>query len=97
MHSIFNHQIELDADGVHATGEIYNVTTLGRAASSIVDTWYGRYLDRYEQRGGEWRIMHRVCVHHGTTSAPFEPMMPNVSLYRDGGFDRRSSGRPIGP
>jgi hypothetical protein len=97
MHSIFNHQIELDADGVHASGEIYNVTSMGRVASPAIDTWYGRYLDRYEQRGGEWRILHRVCVHHGNTSALIEPMMVNATRYRDGAFDRGSSGRPIGP
>lgn len=98
MHSIYTHQIELDPDGLHARGEIYNITNLGRVDSNVIDTWYGRYLDLYEKRGDEWRILHRVCVHHGdTTSGEMAPMMNRASLYRGGEFDRRSSGRPIGP
>jgi hypothetical protein len=97
MHSISNHSIELDQDGVHAAGEIYNVSTLCRVDSGAIETWYGRYLDRYEQRADEWRIIHRVCVHHGTTSAELPPMEIDAASYTDGGFDRRRPGRPIGP
>jgi Protein of unknown function (DUF3010) len=50
MHCIFNHFIELDSDGIHARGELYNVTCLFRADSPILDTWHGRYLDEYEKR-----------------------------------------------
>ena len=97
MHSIYNHLVELDVDGTTARGEIYNVSTLCRADTGAIDTWYGRYLDRYEKRGDEWRIIHRVCVHHGTHTAPAEPMAIDASNYRDGSFDRPSAGRPIGP
>lgn len=97
MHSIHNHLIELDDDGVHGRGEIYNVTHLCRADTGAIDTWYGRYLDRYEKRGDEWRIIHRVCVHHGTETRSAEPMAIDTSNYRDGSFDRPADGRPIGP
>jgi ketosteroid isomerase-like protein len=97
MHSIYTHQIELDDDGVHARGEMYNVTHLCRADSGAIDTWYGRYLDRYEKRGDEWRIIHRVCVHNGTATAMFEPMPIDATNYRSGSFDRPADGRPIGP
>jgi hypothetical protein len=30
----------------------------------------GRYLDRHEQRGGEWRIAHRQAVYDWTTTQP---------------------------
>ncbi|MEM9035986.1 MAG: nuclear transport factor 2 family protein [Actinomycetota bacterium] len=97
MHSIFNHSIELGDDGASASGEIYNVSTLCRVDTGAIDTWYGRYLDRYERRAGEWRIIHRVCVHHGTASAELPSMDIDASGYRDGGFDRRTPGRPLGP
>lgn len=97
MHSIFTHQIELDADGVHARGEIYNITNLCRADTGDIDTWYGRYLDRYQKRGDEWRIIHRVCVHNGTETRAAAPMAMETAKYRDGSFDRPSGGRPIGP
>ncbi len=97
MHAIYNHVIELDDDGVSARGEIYNVTHLCRADDGAIDTWYGRYLDRYERRGEEWRIIHRVCVHHGTETRTGPPMELDTSNYRDGSFDRPSDGRPLGP
>lgn len=97
MHSIYNHTIELDDDGWHARGELYNITHLCRADTGAIDVWYGRYLDRYEKRGDDWRILHRVCVHHGDETSSPVPMAMDVSKYRDGGFDRPSSGRRIGP
>lgn len=97
MHSIYNHHIELDDDGVGARGEIYNVTNLCRAETGAIDTWYGRYLDRYEKRGAHWRIIHRVCVHHGTHTTSAAPMAIDTSNYRDGSFDRPADGRRIGP
>lgn len=97
LHTTLNHQIEFD-DDVHARGEIYNVTYLFRADEPTIETWYGRYLDRYEQRDGEWRIIHRVCVHEGSTSRPLdEPMPIEYARFRQGSFDRPSCGRPIGP
>ncbi len=98
MHTTTNHQIEVEPSGTAARGEIYNVTHLFQADHPTLDTWYGRYLDQYEKRGDEWRIIHRVCVHEGTTSRPIEtPMAIAADRFRQGDFDRQSPGRPIGP
>ena len=97
MHSIYNHQIEFDDDGVHARGEIYNISHLCRKDTGEVDTWYGRYLDRYEKRDGEWKIIERVCVHNGTQVIDAVPMPMQTVLYRGGAFDRPANGRPVGP
>ncbi|MEH6571102.1 MAG: nuclear transport factor 2 family protein [Halioglobus sp.] len=97
MHCIFNHSIELDSDGIHARGELYNVTYLFRADTPILDTWYGRYLDEYEKRGDEWRIIKRVCVHEGTTSGESPKMELDTEGFRQGSFDRPSSKRSVGP
>ncbi len=87
-HCIFNHHIELDDDGVHARGEIYNVTYLFQADADILDTWHGRYLDLYQKRDGEWRILERVCVHEGTHSQSVTPMQIDAAAFRQGSFDR---------
>lgn len=96
MHSIFNHVIELDS-GTEARGEIYNITSLCRADTGAIDTWYGRYLDRYEKRGDEWRIIHRVCSHNGTSTAQLPPMHIVADTFRQGDFDRPAHQRPLGP
>ncbi len=98
MHATTNHMIELGGDGVSATGQLYNVSTLMSADRTTINTWYGRYLDRYEKRGDEWRIIHRVCVHEGTTSEPVNaPMSIDAAAFRQGDADRSTPGRPIGP
>ena len=96
-HCILNHSIELDADGGGAYGEVYNVTYLFRKDEAVLDTWVGRYLDRYEKRDDEWRILERVCVHEGTHSTPTTAMAIDAGAFRQGSFDRPSVGRPIGP
>lgn len=96
-HCILNHHIELDADGVQACGEVYNVTYLFQKDDDVLDTWHGRYLDRYEKRQDEWRIIERVCVYEGSTSETFTRMEIESAKFRQGSFDRPSSGRRPGP
>lgn len=97
LHCIYNHVIDLDPDGVHARGELYNLTHLFRADGPVLESWFGRYLDTYEKRGDEWRILHRVCVHEGNTSETISPMQLDAARFRPGSFDRPSVGRPVGP
>ncbi|MEM1434589.1 MAG: nuclear transport factor 2 family protein [Pseudomonadota bacterium] len=94
-HCIFNHSIELSADQRSARGEIYNMTWL--RGTNHLDTWYGRYLDRYEKRGVEWRIIERVCVHEATHTQTRVPMDIDSDPFRQGSFDRATPGRPLGP
>ena len=98
MHTVFNHRVEIDDDGTHARGETYNIAYLFRGEERRLNTWYGRYLDTYERRGDEWRISHRVCVHHADTSELVpESMGIDASRFRQGDFDRPAMGRSIGP
>jgi hypothetical protein len=98
MHAIQNHTVDLDSDGFHARGEIYNVSYLQDAESEELAVWFGRYLDRYERRGHEWRIIERVCVHEGDRLFPDGAAMPIPSVqFRQGSFDRPAAGRPVGP
>lgn len=92
MHCILNHSIEL-TDETHATGELYNVTYLKRGEQ--LDTWWGRYLDRYECRAGRWAIVHRVCVHEWTSTRPLgDPMPIDAARFRPGNADRQVSFDP---
>jgi DUF971 family protein len=87
MHCVLNHAIDF-VDDTHATGEVYNVTYLLRAGRQL-DTWWGRYLDHYECRGGRWAIAHRVCVHEWTRSEPLGDAMPiEADRFRQGREDR---------
>ena len=97
MHTITNHLVELDDDGVHARGEAYNITWLQRPEGQL-DLWFGRYLDRYERRGEEWRIVERVCVHEGDRTLPAGTPMPiDGAAFRQGDWDRPAEGRGVGP
>jgi hypothetical protein len=98
MHSIANHRVIIDADGENARGEAHNVVHLFTDHDRRLNTWYGRYLDTYQRRGTEWRILHRVCVHHGNTSEVLPDAMPiDAAAFRQGAFDRPAQQRLIGP
>ena len=108
MHCILNHHVELGADGMTAHGEVYSIVHLqGRdeAGEPVLDTWGGRYLDTYEQRGGEWRILHRICIHEWDKREALDRPMPvDATLFRQGSEDRgnrqplgRLAPRPVPP
>ncbi|MBH81759.1 MAG: hypothetical protein CMQ49_14720 [Gammaproteobacteria bacterium] len=62
FHSLGNQLIVVDGD--RAIGEIYVFAYLcTRKQEELEDTLLvGRYLDRYERRGGAWKISHRAYV-----------------------------------
>ncbi len=98
MHTIFNHRVEVNLDEGTARGEAYNVSYLFDADNRQLNTWFGRYLDTYECRDNEWRISHRVCVHHSDISEHVpESMNIDASRFRPGDFDRPANQRPFGP
>lgn len=69
QHIIANCTIELDGDTAH--GETYYVFW-GQNNQGPPTLAFGRYVDRFERRGGEWRIAHRVCVNE--YSGAFTPV-----------------------
>jgi hypothetical protein len=93
MHAIMNHSIDdVDVDAGTASGEIYVTAYHLRDtdAGRIVDLWWGRYLDDYTCRAGDWRIAKRICVHEWTMQLPIESAMPIAAeLFRAGSFDRK--------
>lgn len=98
LHCLRNHLIELEPSGVEARGEIYVIAYLYEVERPVLHTWMGRYLDRYEKRGDEWRIIERVVVHEGSRfDDPVVRMPFPMEDFRQGSFDRPSSLRPVGP
>jgi len=60
FHSVANQWIEIEGDG--GVGETY-VIALSTSRDGAVDTLTGgRYIDRYERRGGTWAISERSFV-----------------------------------
>ena len=59
QHHLTNHSCEIDGDTAHS--ETYYIFTARNRDESIW-TAGGRYLDRLERRGGEWRIATRYCL-----------------------------------
>jgi hypothetical protein len=69
QHCISNVLIELDGD--HARGESYFVahhTVSAENGSEAFSIAAGRYLDRFERRGGAWRFAHRLAVYDWSAS-----------------------------
>jgi ketosteroid isomerase-like protein len=60
QHAILNHTIDLDGDVAHTEAYYFFVSLNHEGAPWSIGG--GRYLDRFEKRGGEWRIADRVCI-----------------------------------
>jgi hypothetical protein len=98
MHCMMNHAIEVDEEAGTGRGEVYNITYVFRHENGLraVETWWGRYLDAYERRNGEWRIKSRVCVHECSRADEVtRPMAIDASAFRQGSADRGTK-TPLG-
>ena len=82
-HAITNSSIEIEGDTAH--GETYYIFW-GENKQGPAQLSFGRYVDRYEKRGGEWRIAHRVCLNDLTASldTPEIPDEYKKLLYKTG-------------
>jgi hypothetical protein len=54
----------------------------------FIDTFWGRYVDRFERRDGRWAITSREVVHDWSESRACGPLMPHADTYRQGRRDR---------
>jgi hypothetical protein len=62
MHFLGNMLIEVDGDVARAETYAVAYHRLEEDAGGKDDIWGIRYVDRFERRGGEWRIAHRVVA-----------------------------------
>lgn len=58
FHSVANEWIEVNGD--HAVGELYVLAHMTAGGNDVMTG--GRYIDRYERRGGRWKIKSRTFV-----------------------------------
>lgn len=60
QHCLLNHSCELDGDVAHV--ETYYLFAGMNRRGQPLSLSGGRYVDRFERRGGDWAIAARVCV-----------------------------------
>lgn len=58
QHLIGNCLIELDGDIAHAETYCCSINDTGQDFQTV----HNRYIDRFEKRGGEWKIAHRLVT-----------------------------------
>jgi len=90
QHIIANHVLDLDGDTAH--GETYYIFW-GENRMGPPTLAFGRYVDRFERRHGEWRIAHRVCVNE-KAGLFMENRLPEAAeqLLHKSGPSRRDKG-----
>jgi hypothetical protein len=71
QHHITNHSVELDGDTAHA--ETYFLYFGKHFGDPVMHVSGGRYVDRFERRGGVWRIGLRVVISEWHMHADGEP------------------------
>jgi ketosteroid isomerase-like protein len=76
QHVVANHTCELDGDTAHC--ETYYLFVANYKESGELALSGGRYIDRMEKRGGEWRIAARKCVVEWRSENMGRPGMEHV-------------------
>lgn len=62
IHAITNTRIQLNGDRASCSSQ-WSVIHRLKNSGGFTDFWHqGRYLDVFEKRDGEWKILHRVIV-----------------------------------
>jgi 3-phenylpropionate/cinnamic acid dioxygenase small subunit len=72
-HFVATHQIDV-LDRAHARGRSYFLVLTARG----LDHW-GRYVDEYEPRGGEWRITRRRALSDGHASEALAGLVADLA------------------
>ena len=73
IHMIGNIMIELHGDRALAESYFYAVQEDRKSPNKPTEvTLYGRYIDRFEKRDGEWKVAARIVVYDWSRTAPIE-------------------------
>lgn len=90
QHAVSNVVIEL-GDGVAWVESAFMATHVRPVAEGFdepfMDTFWGRYVDRFEKRDGVWAIASREVVHDWSERRACGPRMPLAEAYRAGRRD----------
>lgn len=86
QHSITNHTVAVDGAVAHA--ESYFQVSIRDYGSDVLELTGGRYLDRFEHRGGQWRIADRLVVLDWSCGADASGMDSRLAGRSRGSRDR---------
>jgi hypothetical protein len=80
QHLVGNVTIELA--GARAFVESYVLARhkIRRDGRLVLETFGGRYTDRFEKRGGEWRLAYRQVIHDWSNIVPITAEYPNEAF-----------------
>lgn len=81
QHFLANPTIDITGDTAHS--EVYVLFVLWQRDQPLVEINGGRYLDRWERREGEWRIVERVVIVDWASQAS-----QRDAAYAGGSWDR---------
>ena len=97
QHLLGTSHIELDGDVAWVETYIWTFARFAQAGGGSLDTFTGgRLVDRFERRGGAWKIAHRrtvfdwnrdVASAEGWCNGLFDPAKPGMHLGRKGASD----------
>jgi SnoaL-like domain len=75
LHFVGNLQVEIDDDAARTEAYVLALARLAPSGSlpERDNTVALRYIDDLERRGGEWRILRRVCLYEWTRTDPVPP------------------------
>jgi ketosteroid isomerase-like protein len=62
MHFIGNEYVEVDGDSAYGETYFISYATITDSGKPATRSRGGRYLDRFERRDGEWKIVRRLLV-----------------------------------
>ena len=77
QHMLGNVTIELAGTQAHVESYVLARHKLRRDGRLVMETVGARYADRFEQRGGAWRIAHRQVVYDWSDVSPIAAEYPN--------------------
>lgn len=87
FHILLNHSCDLDGDRAH-TETYYQYIAHNRDETNVIAG--GRYIDRFERRNGEWKLLTRNNLIEWSSIVPaFENPLNNVpDIFANGGASR---------
>lgn len=71
-HNVANQIIELDGDRALSESYLIAVHVTEAAGTQYQEIVFGRYIDTFERREGQWRIAHRICVIDSRNTQPVQ-------------------------
>ena len=74
-HTVVNEYYDVDSQNNKGKGEIYVLAFLSMAGSEYLVA--GRYIDHYECRDGDWRIISRQYIYDWSRTSEYSGSDPN--------------------